>query len=104
MFGRNILPKQKLVALPIYLAKCMASKLTLKSFVRARARAIQISLVPICFVRAKAGRHPESFGQVSGCQSINQESCTKSVWPTPKSVWAKYSAEAKACVPPNLFG
>ena len=82
----------------------MASKLTLKSFVRARARAIQLLLVPICFVRAKAGWHPECFGQVSGRQSIIQESYTISFWPTPKHVWAKYSAEAKACGNPNLFG
>ena len=80
------------------------AKLTLKNFVRTRAKAIQISLMPICFVRAKAGWHPECFGQVDGFQSINQESYTKSFWPTPKNVWAKYSAKAKACVPPNLFG
>ena len=82
----------------------MASKLTFKSFVRARARAIQISLVPICFVKTKAGRHPECFGQVSGLQSISQESCTTSIWLNPEIVWAKYFAKAKACGHPNSFG
>ena len=82
----------------------MAPKLTLKNFVRVRARATQISLVPICFVRATVGWHPECFGQVDGFQSIIQESDTISFWPTPKIVRAKYFAKAKACGPPNLFG
>ena len=82
----------------------MASKLTLKNFVRTRAKAIRFFLMPICFVKTKAGWHPECFGQVSGLQSILQESYTISVWLAPKNVRAKYSAKAKACVPTNLFG
>ena len=82
----------------------MASKLTLKNFVRTRAKAIRFFLMPICFVKTKAGWHPECFGQVSGLQSILQESCTTSIWPNPEIVWAKYFAKAKACGHPNSFG
>ena len=79
-------------------------KLTSKKFIRIRARAIQISLVPIYFVAKKFGRHPECFGQMSGLQSINQESCTTSIWLNPEIVWAKYFAKAKACGHLNPFG
>ena len=82
----------------------MASQLTLQNCVRGRARAIQLLLVPISFIKAEFGRHPECFGQVYGIQAIIQESYTNSFWPTPKNVCAKYSAEAKACGHPNSFG
>ena len=82
----------------------MASKLTLKSFVRARARAIQLLLVPKYFIKAKFGRHPECFGPVYGIQAIIQESYTNSVLLIPKNIGAKYFAKVKACGRPNLFG
>ena len=96
--------KAKACGRPNSFGQVNGSQNNFKELCKGSCQGHPIFLVPICFVRATAGWHPECFGQVDGLQSIIQESDTISFWLTQKNVRAKYSAKAKACVPPNLFG